>query len=538
MNIKNKKLIAVIFLLVFFVLPKQITIANQNEKVNKIYSINLSKSAIEKGYTVDGFNGDLKLSLVPGILKEATGVEVIQLQEKMLAPAKIEMISGIYQFEFKNKTAYDSKKPFYIQFSYSKLNNFYKQVYFYDKNYNTWRPLPTRDFPDQLFVRSLIHLPYARIAVFADSSTLTVGSASWFSHYQGNYAASPDFPIGSKLRVYNLETEKNKKKAEFVDVIIKDFGPDRTKHPDRVVDLDKTAFSRLSDTSEGLIRIHIEPLYVAPKNGKVLAATTDNTDDLPQINSKSAYVIDENTNEVFVQKDADKVMPLASLTKMLAVKVFLSSGVQLDKVVTYSKKDIEYNSKYCDISVSARLKVSDGDTMTVRDLIYASLVGSANNSIESLTRVSGWSREEFIRKMNETALKIGATNSHFVEPTGLSPENISTAKDYALISKSALSEPVIAKACTTKEYNFDTINTKIHHSIKNTSKILRNGEYNVTGSKTGYLEEAGYCLMTRVKSKNGDNVIIVIFGAESLSKRDSETIRLIDYALRRLDGTE
>jgi D-alanyl-D-alanine endopeptidase (penicillin-binding protein 7) len=534
MNIKNKKSIVVIFLLVFFVLPKQITIANENEKVNKVYSINLTKSAIDKGYTVDGFNGELKLSLVPSILKEPTNVEVIQLQEDLIKPAKLDLISGYYQFEFKNKAAYDSKKPFYIQFSYPKANNFYKQVYFYDKNYSIWRPLPARDFPSQNFVRSLIHLPYARIAIFADPEILTVGSASWFSHYQGHYAASPDYPNGSRLRVYNMATDKQKRRADFVDVIIRDFGPDRAKHPDRVVDLDRIAFMRIADPGDGLVAIHIEPLYIAPKGGKVLAATTDENSNIPKINSESAYVVNENTTEVYAQKNPDKILPLASLTKLLAVKVFISSGVKLDKVVAYSKKDIEYNSKYCDISVSARLKVNDGDTLTIKDLIYSSLVGSANNTVESLVRVSGWSRDEFIKRMNDTAANIGATNSHFVEPTGLSPDNISTTKDYALISKAILADPVIAKASTAKEYNFDTINTKIHHSIKNTSKILRNGSYDITGSKTGYLEEAGYCLMTRVKAKNGDNIIVVIFGADNLTKRDAETTSLIDYALERL----
>ncbi len=147
-------------------------------------------------------------------------------------------------------------------------------------------------------------------------------------------------------------------------------------------------------------------------------------------------------------------------------------------------------------------------------------------------------REDFIKKMNEFAISIGATRSSFIEPTGLSPENVSTTHDYALITKEALKETIITKACISKEYSFATINTKILHNIKNTSSLVRNASFNITGSKTGYLEEAGYCLMTRVKSKSGANATVIVFGAESMAKRNTETTNLINYALARIDGSE
>ena len=143
--------------------------------LNRYYSININKPTIVKGYTVAAFGDNLKLSLVPGILEEATGVRIVELREPLTMPWNIDLISDVYQFEFVNKAAYDNHKPFYIQFAYKNRSNNLKQVFFYDKNYKKWRPLPTKDFPSESFVRSLIHLPFARIAVFEYPDILTGG---------------------------------------------------------------------------------------------------------------------------------------------------------------------------------------------------------------------------------------------------------------------------------------------------------------------------------------------------------------------------
>ena len=114
---------------------------------NSAYFINLDKQTIAKGYTVSAFNDALELSLAPGVLSESTGVDAVLLNEAIDSPWQLERISQVYQFEFRNKAAYDNKKPFNIQLSYDKASNYYKQVFYYDKNYSAWRPLPTVNFP-------------------------------------------------------------------------------------------------------------------------------------------------------------------------------------------------------------------------------------------------------------------------------------------------------------------------------------------------------------------------------------------------------
>lgn len=499
-------------------------------------SIYLDKATIGKGYTVTAFDDSLKLSLVPGILSDDTRVDCEEITDEMSLPWNLEKISDIYQFEFRNKAAYDNHKPFYIQFSYDKKSSAYKRVFFFDKNYNAWRELPTRDYAEEGFVRSLIHLPYARIAVFADNSRMSGGQASWYSYKGGNFAASPDFPKGSRLRVYNLDNEK------FVDVIVNDYGPDRSLFPERAIDLDKVAFSRISSTRSGIINVSIEPLYVVPDNfGRVLGISEKGVSAEPETESRSAIVFNEKTGETIWEKNSTEAMPLASLSKLIAVKVFLETKPTLSTEVAYSKDDENYNYEYCNSWESAKVKLAEGEKVTVENLIYSALVGSANNAVESLVRASGLKREDFIKKMNETVKTWGALKTKFFEPTGLSPENITTALDYAIITREVFKNPIIEKASITGSYKFTTIDTKRDIKINNTNTFIRDNFFastnnlKITGSKTGYLDEALYCLMTRATGQNGEKVIAVNLGSSSREESQEEIKELLRYGISQID---
>jgi D-alanyl-D-alanine endopeptidase (penicillin-binding protein 7) len=522
------------FILPFNLFSRQVAadeamVDDETGETNRYFSIQLDEPTIARGYTVSAFNSALKLSLVPGILSGPTAVEVIELHEEMPWPWSLDRLSAVYQFEFKNKAAYDHSRPFYIQLSYEIPSNYYKQVFFYDKNYRTWRPLPTRDFPRKKFVRSLIHLPFARIAVFAYPDILAQGRASWYRHKGGLFAASPDFPRGSRLRVWLADGSR------FVDVDINDYGPDRSQHPNRVLDLDSVAFSQLAKLSQGMVNIRIEPLYIAPIDGRRLNVPATGVGTTPKITAAAGIVMERNGGRVLWQKNSTTTRPLASLTKMVAVKVFLDTRPSLNRVVAYSKKDEEYNYKYCHKWESARLRLSEGETLTVENLIYSSLVGSTNNTVETLVRVSGLSRDQFIAKMNQIVRSWGATTTHFVEPTGLAPENVSSAADYAIITMEVLKNPIIAKVSHTPIYEFYTINKHIKHRLKNTNYLIRLGKYNIISSKTGYLNEAGYCLMTTVGADNGREIIVVTLGASTRDLSFIETENLIKYGLRGVD---
>lgn len=533
----QKFLFPTIIIIILFFLGK----VSAQDLVNKEYQIKINKETIIKGYTAESFEKKIKLSLVPGTLKEATALHFIELHEGLPGNASSTLISEIYQYEFLNKQSYNNHKPFYIQLSYAKSDDFFKQVYFFDKTINGWRPLPTVDYPKENFVRSLIHLPFARIAVFSDHKKLTVGQASWYAHKPGNFAASPDFSKGTWLRVTN---QANKR---FIDVEVNDFGPDRKIHPERVVDLEKNAFMQIAELGDGVVKVAIQEIekknVVVKKTAQVLGIKTDSASEkmekkidknkTPEITSKSGIIINQKNGEIIWEKNSSQVLPLASLTKIVAISTFLESDIGLDTVVTYSVQDENYNYQYAEKSLISRLKVDEGDTMTVRDLIYSALVGSANNAVESLVRVSGLSRNNFISRMNQKAENWGAKSTKFFEPTGLDPRNVSSSLDYAIISRAVLKNSFIAKASILPKYVFATINTKIKHSIKNTDKIINSQVFNITGSKTGYLDEAGFCLMTSVE-EDGNKVIVVTLGSATRATSFSETSELIEYGLSKL----
>jgi len=324
-----------------------------------------------------------------------------------------------------------------------------------------------------------------------------------------------------------------------VDVEINDYGPDRGLHPDRVIDLDKVAFQKISSLGAGIINVRVEPLYVAEDSGSVLGVSVSKATSEPEIKAKAAVVINENSREILWQKNATEVLPLASLTKMVAVKVFLDTRPTLSRAVTYSVKDEEYNYQYCSKWESARVTLNDGDTVTVEDLIYSALVGSANNAVETLARVSGLSRNDFIQQMNKSVAAWGAESTGFVEPTGLSPDNVSSAADYAIITTEVFKHPIIQKASTMQSYSFTTINTLKDHTIRNTNQWIKNGvsgifaPASIVGTKTGYLHEAGYCLMTRIKDGD-DYLIAVTLGADSRDQSFSETEALLKYGLKKI----
>lgn len=458
-------------------------------------------------------------------LKAKADLKINDLGRNFDWPWNYKPLSDVYQFDFaKTSSNYNSKIPLEIKIKYDAANKYYKQIFFYDGSQGKWRPLPSNDDPNHQEITAKINFPYSQVAVLYTDEIMTVGKASWYRFKNGLFAASPDFKKGTVLKVTNLDNNKS------VTITVNDYGPERDLFPNRVVDLDAVAFSKIAPLGAGVVNIKIEPQkLIAPEDHQKIAVASDKLD----LSSWSAVLLDEDNGQILYNKNASSTSPLASLSKLVAAQVFLDTRPSLDRVVSYSVQDENYNYQYCKPWESARLRVKDGETMTIGNLLYSALVGSANNAVESLVRVSGLSRPEFIKRMNEKAKELGATKTHFVEPTGLSPDNVSSPLDYAIITKGLFKNPILKKISTTPVYTFYTVNTKEKHTLHNTSALVRSSDYDIVGSKTGYLDEAGYCLMTRVASPYG-NLIAVNFGAKSKGDNFKDNELLIRYGLKQL----
>lgn len=508
MKNKNKNKIIIFFAAVILSAAFLIPQSSSAETILTSRALSLDSATVQKGYTFQLDDASFRLGILPGSLSSGTQIDLKVLSEHNL-PTNKRLVSRIYEFDIKSPEVYVSGKPLVVDIKLDVITNNLKQIHFWDGNQKTWRPVRTWNNLSGRS-RAFLFLPYAKLAVFSENTILENGKASWYSYKGCNCAASPDFPKDSLLKVTNTANDKS------VVIKVNDFGPDRNVHPDRVIDLDLVAYNKIGLKSEGLINVRIEPLdYFVP-----VSFETPEDFSLIDVKATAAIVIDGISGDVLWAKNEEKVLPIASLTKLMTAYVFLETNTPMDKVVTYSKVDD---------AEGAKLYVQPGDQLTTKDLFYTTLIGSANNAAKCLARSTGLTSEEFVRRMNAQAKEWGLSDTIFYEPTGLDPNNVSSVSDLAILSKNVLSRIEMLWATAAKGYSLTTVNTEKKHKFKNTNRLTYQSELAVTGGKTGYLDEAGYCLMTRAKDNNGRRVIAIVLNNPDSQARFAETEALINW---------
>ncbi len=225
-----------------------------------------------------------------------------------------------------------------------------------------------------------------------------------------------------------------------------------------------------------------------------------------------AYVVmDRASGEMLTVKRENRQWPIASLTKLVTSSVVVDQGIPMTKMA-----DIQT----IDNVGGAQLLVNDGDTMTVRDLFYATLVASANNAANALARTTGLSKTAFVKAMNTYAQTLNLSHTSFVDPTGIEVHNLSTPLEMARIALDAFSREEIRDSVATSSKLIKVANTGATKNMINTNWMLWKPQYDdvwVTGGKTGYLDESGWNLVVSLKSTQQDprELLIVIFGASS-----------------------
>jgi D-alanyl-D-alanine carboxypeptidase (penicillin-binding protein 5/6) len=177
--------------------------------------------------------------------------------------------------------------------------------------------------------------------------------------------------------------------------------------------------------------------------------------------------------------------------------------------------------------------VAPGERVSVEQLFHLSLVASANNATIALARSTGLAPEAFVEKMNEMAAAIGMHNAHFTEPSGLDPANVASARDVALLIKTALLRPEIRDVVVQDVYRFRTLGGR-EAAVRSTDELLGSfltrPPYVFFGGKTGHLDEAGYCLAAAASNLKGDRVIAVVLGSATKEQRFREVKALLHWA--------
>lgn len=236
------------------------------------------------------------------------------------------------------------------------------------------------------------------------------------------------------------------------------------------------------------------------------------------VNASSALLWDTRAQVIRFEQNGFERHPIASITKLMMAMVALDFGLEWDKEVTIEPDEYV---------IGGRLALSTGEFVTVRDLMHASLMSSANNATLALVRTLGVPEEEFVRAMNRKVIELGLEQTEFADVTGLDPGNVSTAYEVARLAEVAWRDyPVIAEITSKTEYTFTVGGTGREHTIKNSNKLITEYGLSLTGSKTGYLYESNFCLVVQGAGTLG-NRIAVVLGSPSERDNLNDTKRLL-----------
>jgi D-alanyl-D-alanine endopeptidase (penicillin-binding protein 7) len=241
---------------------------------------------------------------------------------------------------------------------------------------------------------------------------------------------------------------------------------------------------------------------------------------------KSALLVNYSDGSVLFAKNPDEVRPIASISKLMTAMVVLDkcSDLSLTEVVT---KDDCYQS--------SRSRMRVGYKMSLNDLLYTSLMVSDNRATRALARAVFGSLEKCAEAMNAKAVELGLTNTRFVEPTGLSAANVSTATEVAKIIYYTRKYPQIGRITSIQNYLIKITSRKrtFKKSISNTN-LLTHSPYDVLTGKTGYISASQYCVVSLVQNRQGERLTVVALGAPGAMTRFREARKLVDWGFKQI----
>lgn len=223
-----------------------------------------------------------------------------------------------------------------------------------------------------------------------------------------------------------------------------------------------------------------------------------------RIKSALALVVDQETGEVLYSKNTDEVTPIASITKLMTAMVVIDSGLPMLESISVDRADVDHYK-------GSRSKLSVGTTLMRAEALKLALMASENRAAAALARTYPGGTQAFVDAMNAKAFELGMLDSHFVDPTGLRPENVSTAQDLAILVAAAHSYTLIRDYTTSPSFSVDTLTRRGHHRVLrfvNSNRLVRSSAWDIGLSKTGYISEAGRCLV--MQSRIADRSLIIV----------------------------
>ena len=224
----------------------------------------------------------------------------------------------------------------------------------------------------------------------------------------------------------------------------------------------------------------------------------------PHLRSASALVVSADGNVIY-GKDIDTVRPIASITKLMTAMVILDSGLDLDEKITVTKADR-------DLVQLTGSRLEYGASLPRREMILIAVMASENRAATALGRTYPGGMTKFVAAMNKKAARLGMSNSHFADPAGLNVDNMSTARDLMKMVTAAHNYELIGQASTTTRIEVRPYSKRGPLVYGNTNRLLKNKTWDIALSKTGYINEAGRCLVMQANIE-GEDVSIVLLNS-------------------------
>lgn len=252
-----------------------------------------------------------------------------------------------------------------------------------------------------------------------------------------------------------------------------------------------------------------------PSYGK-LAGLHGTVDDL-DLRSSVALVIDQDTREVLYRKNDSAVLPIASLTKLMTGLLISEAKLPMDELITITQDDVDTEK-----GSSSRLKV--GSTLSRGELLHLALMSSENRAANALGRTYPGGLTHFVELMNAKARLFGMADTRYVEPTGLSSRNQSSAKDLATLVNVAYDDPLLRELSTSPGHQVMVGNRTLQYN--NTNRLVKNPTWDIGLQKTGYISEAGQCLVMQAKVAGRKLIMVFLDSAGKLTRLgDAERVR-------------
>jgi D-alanyl-D-alanine endopeptidase (penicillin-binding protein 7) len=244
-------------------------------------------------------------------------------------------------------------------------------------------------------------------------------------------------------------------------------------------------------------------LMPAVQSGALAAdASTVAKSGVLNLKSSSALVVEHGGQRVLFAKNVETVVPIASITKLMTALVVVESGLPLDELVTISTEDK-------DGIKGTRSRLKPGAELARGDLLRLALMSSENRAAAALTRAYPGGSLAFVAAMNQKAVELGMWRTRFVDGTGLSSENVSTAQDLARLVGAAYQHPLIREYTTDTKYTVE-IGKGRRLDYANSNRLVSSADWEIGLSKTGYISEAGRCLVLQAKIATTPVIIVLL----------------------------